>query len=320
MVNIKIFGKVENRKMIINSIKIQNQRHCSKNTNKTNNEVLRDKHSNNVSFQRKDHWLLLSLLPIITIGYLMLKKPIDEMLKGNEKQIAPSKWDKNTTVFASQGQNAIGVQPWVSTSYSQQLINKLNKDCHSLTGAEDLLEKSGYPALGITKYPLRTQNDINIFNKNEKNKNRFVLTIAQDTLDGGWSFKKNCKNFSENIRKIYKIPKNNIMNVIMKDGTNFERNLDSMITKINKIKNKANVELLILYSGHGKAGAGDSHSEGALEGVILHDLNETRIKKIFKKKLKDIKKIIVIEACNAGAFVAKNNMPKKTLNMMKYFA
>lgn len=300
--------------MIISSVIDNNQNYKLKANNRTGQK---EGVTPKISFQAHSLVRITRWIPAIFVTVNLILN----LTKNNEKQIAPSEWDKNTMVLASQGQNVKSASSW-NDPYSQQLINKLNNGCNSLIQAENSLEKSGYSVLGMTKYPLGTNNkDFDIFNKNEINKNRYVLTISQDSWRGGKTYKNEALNFATNIRKIYKIPQSNVMNVIMKDSTNFVKNISLMLKKINKLKNKDNVELLILYNGHGSSESikvGSKNIEGAMDGIILDNLKEKRVKEVFKK-LKNIKKIFIFDTCHAGSWIAQSDKKGKTLKLMNHF-
>lgn len=164
-------------------------------------------------------------------------------------------WTENVRVLASNSQNVAGsyISSTFDLSYLGKLINKLKKKgINTIEQANDSLSKDGY-FINEDKYiPLETPGKrLNIFNKKDSNKNRFILTITQDDVEDSSEFKFFLNNFSEKLQKIYNIPKNNIINESTVSKENLIRGIDLVLNKMNKIKDKSNVEFLIIYFGHG---------------------------------------------------------------------
>lgn len=232
----------------------------------------------------------------------------------NENQISTNVcWGKNTRVLASAGQNVKTMTSYYS--YSRYLIDKLKqKDVNTLEQANNILSKDGYIIHDSEKnvfyefWPLETFGpELNIFNKNDKGKERFVLIFSQDGDDKSPVFNNLKNDFNNNLKEIYDITDDNIVKISAKNKLDFKRGISAIKNKLNNIKNKADVELLIVYFGHGVAGAkflDTDKIEGAMEGFILKDLKEEEVKQIFKENFEDIKTLFMLQTCQSGAWIA----------------
>lgn len=246
----------------------------------------------------------------------------------NEKQISNNIcWEPNVRVISSTGQNSLGLSG-PGSSFSRHLTDLLEqKKLQTVEQANDSLSKSGYrikrppPSLldylnfnffidrtfsNNTFYPLETPGQkLNIFNKEEKNKNRFILILPQSGFE---RFEKESKDFSEKMKKIYDIPDANIVSAGIKTSDDLERGVDSITRQINALKDKSNTELLVIYDGHGSSISlrdGARKSEGAMQGIIVENIKEPFVKKLFKEQLAGVKTLFVLDTCNSGAWIAE---------------
>lgn len=257
-----------------------------------------------------------------------------DVFNSNENWIKrDSGWVPNVKVFACTGQNTLGIST-NKDSYTANLLDFVSKpEVKSLEQSNDSLIKKGYQlkklkynfswhdilffptnALGHlysknkTFFPLQTLGvKLNIFDKQEKNKQRFVLSL----YDGSEKrFKEETKDNLSTLKKIYNLSAKNIVKIQLDSLKNFEQGLDSVMGKINKLKNRKDVELLILYTGHGSAEEGIDEAkkvEGALNGIIVNEnIKENQVKELFSKKLKGVKTLFVLDTCHSGAWIAEN--------------
>ncbi len=268
---------------------------------------------------------------------LLLGYYVKNYLPQNEKQISTEiGWDKNTRILVSNGQNLAGMShSWGCNSYAKQLTSLLNKNnIQTIEEANDSLAKNGYSIDFREFHPLETPGEkLNIFNKKDQNKKRFVLLISDSENS---KFGAISNNFSEEIQKIYNIPKENIVRIITKNKQGFEKAVNKMQGKIDALKSKKNVELLVLYEGHGYAKAltkGAEKIEGAMEGSIFNEFDEaigevtesfteSEVKEMFHSKFGKIKTLFILDTCHAGAWIAENSQTngKKTLNLLSRLA
>lgn len=251
----------------------------------------------------------------------------------NEKEISKEVgWTPNIRVLASTGQNRPGAIT-NKDSYSTFLCNLLkNNKIETIEQANDSLAKNGYkinfctPAdtVNLPKviqkmaiccsdkllYPLETPGEkLKIFNKKDKEKNRFILCLTDTTKKAA---EKNNDDFIKNIKNIYDIDSSNIVKIKSfqdKTTANLEKGIDSIVNKIKKLKNIQNAEVLILYSGHGNTQGLFNWSltkfEGALNGRLSGEIKEQDVKKILNKNLKGIKTLLIMDTCKSGAWIAK---------------
>lgn len=171
-----------------------------------------------------------------------------------------SGWTKNIRVLASNSQNVMGsylssanLPPAFEDSYLGQLVDKLQKkNTDTIEQANEALSKEGC-YIDDNKYnSLETPGaKLNIFNKKDKNKNRFILALPQGDLEDSQNFHSFLESFSRELQEMYNIPQSNIINGYTASKEDLVKNLDKIVNKINKLKNKSNVELLIVYFGHG---------------------------------------------------------------------
>ena len=260
---------------------------------------------------------------LLTLGLVYQLSSLQ--LGKNEKQLSKDiGWKKNVRVLASNGQNLKGVSSAFllggNSSYSKELTDKLKgKDINTLEQANDSLAKNGYK-IGFNKFfPLETpRSELNIFNKNDKNKDRFVFVCAQyENIRHEFI----ADDFIEEIQKTYNVPKENIIKVVSNSKEDFLDGIDSISAKIDKLKNKKNAELLVYYTGHGEATAPNPKAkklEGAMEGSILvkanqetgeltNFLKESEVKNAFNNKIKKVKTLFILDTCHAGAWIAENS-------------
>ena len=256
----------------------------------------------------------------------------------NQNQVEKrSGWDSNIKVFAATGQNRPGFNTG-SASYSLKLCEELLKpDIKTLEEANHSLMKNGYklnhpfglqsllsPAIFIIESylnnkdltPLETYGvNLGIFNKEDKNKERFILNFYDKSEK---RFLSSTDKFSKKMKQIYGLPSENIIKIPVDSLKNIEQGLDSFLSKINKLKSKGNVELLIVYNAHGLAESlkkGAEKVEGGMEGIMgtTQKIEETQVKKLFHKKLQGIKTLFLLDTCHAGAWISEN--AKKSLKI-----
>lgn len=291
---------------------------------------------------------------IITSGKLVCASWIifNAVIIGNFKQpIEPEKknskineWGPNIRVMASVGQNSFAASNGY-TSYLKCLSESLESDkINTIEQAGDSLIKNGYrlntfnshnkvlenllrcaiPATFLQYYakfyPVTTPgNALGIFDKTDKDKDRFVLIFYDSTVN---CFVRQQDNFRKKIKDIYKLKDTNIVSIGLNPHSNlndFKNGIDSVSEKINRLANKKIAELLIVYEGHGNSKilkAGDEKFEGAKEGMILNsEVTESGLRKIFNEKLKDIKTLFINTGCNSGAWITQETKPLiKSLN------
>lgn len=237
----------------------------------------------------------------------------------NAPEIAQkSGWESNVRVLASNGQNVYGMTD-SKNSYINSLANKLEqKDIVSLEQANDKLAESGYRVLFKFYHPLETPGTkLNIFNKKEINKNRFVLAMSYQDEPASPPFTKVSRRFVERIKKIYNIPEMNIIQSVVNSEDDFRLNINEIADKINALKDKTNVELLVTYTGHGDANEskpGSKLLEGEMEGTLEFNpsklrpvIEEKDVKKLFREKFKGINTLFLGDFCKSGAFIADNS-------------
>jgi len=272
----------------------------------------------------------VNILALVHLSLLTFGNP-------NQNQVEKrSGWDSNIKVLAATGQNTLAVSTG-SDTYSLKLVEALLKpDTKTIEAANHSLIKSGYSVnqpFGwrtlltgpIDLYmnskvfnPLETYGvNLGIFNKQEKNKERFILTLYDKREE---RFLNSTDKFSTKMKKIYGLPSGNIINIPVDSLKNIEQGLDSFLSQINQLKNKGNVELLIIYKAHGAAESlnkGAEKVEGAMEGIMQtnQEIKETQVKELFHKKLQGIKTFFLLDTCHAGAWISEN--AKKSL---KYWA
>lgn len=269
------------------------------------------------------------------------------IFNSNQKEITKnSEWDNNLKVLASTGQRTIGISATGGTdSYLLALSNKIsNGEIKTLEQANDLLAKQGYkipipfefqwktiiPGFFIKQlylqnkqfFPLETYGkELGVFNRDDKNKNRFILSLYNSMEN---RFSKETNTFLEQMKDLYNIPKENIINLAVSSFDNFKDGVDSIVNKIEQLKNKNNVELLILYDGHGDAEAlkkGSENIEGSMEGILQteSEIKESQIKRLFHEKLHGIKTLFIIDSCHSGAWIASNTQ-KNIIKNIKLLA
>lgn len=294
----------------------------------------------------------LKLAPIVLVGCIGLfintmqkndsdrKRMINYIQGENTGVSAKSEWPTNIRVLASTGQNTLGASD-TSQSYTRFLFNLMKqKDITAIEQANDTLIKTGYKvnfdnvikknlsfwAKGLSeeasnkiKYPLATPTkELGSFNKNDTTKERFLLNLV-DTTENRFivESEKTVRTLkeiygktlkSENVFKFY----GNNNDSKYTNTFNLKLELNRILERMNKLKNKNNIEFMIIYNGHGisapfKKGAGKL--EGANEGWISN-FKETAIKELFKEKLEGIKTLFIVDSCYSGAWIAENNSSK----------
>lgn len=237
-------------------------------------------------------------------------------------------WEPNVRVLAATGQNNIGIGTKKS-DYSMLLMDLLDKKISTIEQANDSLIKSGYK-INVSSnllydilfpvavwelehknlYPLETPGThLGIFNKDEKNKDRFVIIFRDKRYS---TSKEATSNFSKKIKQKYDIPDRNIISIVADSLSDFQKGIDSVTKKIDKLKDKSNAELLVLYNGHGYLESlkdGDENFEGAMGGIFAtkKEIKEKDIKALFKKKLEGIKTLFILDTCHSGAWIAEGS-------------
>ena len=315
---------IEKRKMIIKNTPIYNNKYSSPQVAKNNckkGDITFN--GNNVKFYSK--FALAGVVLAVTIKAVTTEALLIPALRSGDNEKMISKhigWDKNIRVLASNGQNVRGIVG-EKDSYLTFLTDELKKqNINTVEQASGALSKNGYSILLKEYHPLETPDSkLNIFDKTRENKNRFILVFSQDNCEGGVHLTKNADKFSNEMQKIYNISQKNVIRISAKSEEDFKKGLDSVANVISKLKDKSKVELLISATGHGAATVprvGAEHSEGAMEGFLFNStLNETAVKQLFEKKLKNIKTLFLINACQSGAWIADNGKTtaKKTLQL-----
>lgn len=249
-----------------------------------------------------------------------------DLYKFNQPEVMKtSGWDANVRVLASTGQNLYGISSR-EDEYSSHLVKGLqNAGISTLEQVNDSLSQSGYRLnrefhpvsfkylpfelvlhnylTHKTLFPLETYgNKLNIFNKNDKTKERFVLTLS--SIENS-KFSNASLGFANKLKDEYKIPSGNIVNMNVSTFDDIQKGLDSIKSKIKDVNNS---ELVILC--HGDGGAYDTNSvaqkiEGAKEGFFMKDeISESRIKSLLHEKLGGTKTLFIMDACHSGAWIA----------------
>lgn len=339
-----------------------------------NNLPVKSKNTSNLSFNGSKLPLKMTTGFVGTIAVLWtlatgynLSNAYSYTKGKNKKEISKEiEWESNIRVLAGTGQNTLGATAEDKSSYTKYLSELLLKNgIKTPEQANDSLAKNGYkincydnapeycktifsPTYLANKlvsnkklYSLATPSKpLNIFNKDAKNKDRFILGINDPTEE---RFSKLNNKFITLIKTIDGVKNENIIQIASFENKeqnldsilttnqqnldsifnrlqkpqncleNIERGLDSIVNKINKLKNRNNVELLIIYNGHGEAQElknGSAKREGAMEGILNGGIEEKQVKELFKKKLKGIKTLFIINNCHAGAWIAENTATK----------
>lgn len=302
-----------------------------------NNRIVVKRASNNIGensneiafkgFKRKTLIGVAYSIAVIVVGIMMPSTTVLNMLPSkkivdniNEGQISKnSGWGENIRVLASNGQNHTsetgcnGITNKISSSYSTNLISTLKKKgINTIEEANEVLSK-GYTVINKTDniyYALETSgNKLNIFNKLNKNKERFVLVFSEAGDKDSPVFNNLKNDFKNDIKEIYNISDANIIKISVEEKSEFINGIKEIKNKIKNAKNKENVELLVAFFGHGAAVAkktGSGKVEGEMEGFILDDLNEQDAKQIFKESFENIKTLFVVQSCHSGALISKN--------------
>lgn len=265
------------------------------------------------------------------VNYLhQLEANYPDLFNTNESQLSEkSGWGSNVRVIASTGQNVYGFGS-ENDGYSVRLMDKLSDSSIStIEQANDSLKK-GYKI----KTPFSCQNPrylladfmayqylnnktlfsletpgakLNIFDKRDKSKNRYVLNFYDTSSE---KYKNHIDFVSSQMKKLYHLQNENIISLPVGSLADFEMGVDSIANKINCLKNKDNVELMVLLNGEAGAVAKDSVSkrkEGGMIGAFLFGDNlvtEHDLKTLFKQKLPQIPILIDIDACHSGAWIA----------------
>lgn len=295
---------------------------------------------NDVSFcGAKTKYGLLSIgalvLAYLGINAVHLKKCYDAAPRLFESEYPKTQikkesgWLPTTRVLASVGQNAMsaGVD---NDNYAIRLVEMLSRpDIKTIEQASDMLMKNGYkvkpspyilppsfylPAIFAGEFifahrayfPIETYgSQLGIFNKEEQNKERFVLNFYDGTEQ---RFSNAVDKFYEKMRGVYNLKPENVMKIPLEGYENIEQGVDSVLSQINRLKDRGTAELLIVYHGHGNAFPmikGAEETEGAMEGIIK-GISEWSIKDLFREKLKDTKTLLLLDTCYAGAWIADN--------------
>lgn len=246
-----------------------------------------------------------------------------------------SGWDSNVRVLASTGQNVYGIGS-EEDGYSSHLAKGLqNAGISTLEQVNDSLSKSGYrlnrevdlsnfeylPCELIinnylthkTLFPLETYGQkLNIFNKNDKTKERFVLTLSSSENP---KFASASVGFANKLKDTYKIPSENIVNMRVSTFEDFKKGIDSIKGKIRDVNNS---ELVILCRGDANTYDADSVAqkiEGAKEGFFINDkISESSVKSLLHEKLGGTKTLFIMDACHSGAWIA--DKAKHALNQL----
>lgn len=245
----------------------------------------------------------------------------------NEEKIAKSNWGENVKVLAAAGQNTRAITDDDAFSYTVNLNKKLNQNnINTIEEANKALAEEGYGNFYKKYYSLSSPNsDLNIFNKNDKGKNRFVLALSDGDMFADAKFRERSELSTDTYKKIFNIPDENVIQTSI-SGRYAKKDFEDLVDEIlNKIKNKTNVEILIQYNGRGYAENGLEHVEGAKEGFLLNnansafDLRESEIKRIIKEKFKNGEKVIIImdSTSGAGAWISK---AEKVFKKLSYIA
>lgn len=174
-----------------------------------------------------------------------------------------------------------------------------------------------------TYYPFKTKGEsLGIFNKKEHHKQRFVLALSceeEKDNSGSYLYKKISNSFVDTIKKLYKIPENNIIRVTTTTPEDFINSLDLIARKI-RIEKQNNAELVVLYTGDGLSVdpcllksycEWVKYKQGAMNGSISMNnitgasLSETEMKAAFNKTLRGIKTIFIVNACDSASLIAE---------------
>lgn len=242
-----------------------------------------------------------------------------------------SGWEPNTRVLASVGQDVVGVAT-ENDSYSLRLLQTLSQPgINTLEQANASLMKTGYrvvpklrilpealyfPAERVGKYlfddkryfPTETNTaPLGIFNKVEKDKERFVIALydGEDAL-----YPKLTDSFCDGLKSTYDLKSENIQKIKLRRSEDIEEALDSVLSKVAKLKDRGSAELLMLYSGHGDIpdmSKPKVEPEGAKEGIIRGVL-EYQVKEIFRQKLRGLqglRTLFINDSCHSGAWISQ---------------
>lgn len=174
-----------------------------------------------------------------------------------------------------------------------------------------------------TYYPFKTKGkSLGIFNKKEHHKQRFVLALSceeEKDNSGSYLYKKISNSFVDTIKKIYKIPENNIISVTITKPEDFINSLNLIARKI-RIGKLNNAELVVLYTGDGISvdpcllkGVCEwvKYMQGAMNGSINMSnitgasMSEAEVKAAANKSLRGIRTIFIVHACDSGSLISE---------------
>jgi len=220
-------------------------------------------------------------------------------------------WTKNIQVLASTSQKYYSSYfPNEGSVYTNALIASLkgNSTKSILEAHKSLETKSGIKRGLIRHFPMSTPNNTNSWNINDKTKNRILLAISGSEKE----FNLDVDNLTDEVSKMFSVPAENIIKVTNADEKSSKEGLNKLVEKLNK-SDKNNTEVLIYYNGHGQI-LNDSipyssyfKKEGAEIGTTEVGIDEVYLQKFTAEKLKKVKTLIIMDTCNAGAWIAKNN-------------
>ncbi len=290
----------------------------------------------NISFSGIKPNTIYKTIASIQLGLIFYAGGLCDILNfQTAKNTNKYQWDENVRILAASSQykpaftfyqvnNKTNKVDKIYSDYLKKMYNNISQDnFNSIEQVNDSLVNNGYD---VSKYRCKAQQTqspkLNIFNKNDKNKDRFIVVFSQNNPKDKELIALSSNDFLNSISKTYNIPQDNILNISAETGKDFKNGINLITSKIDKLKNKNNVELMIVYNGHGHSRFNINplfkEYQGSREGLILGKnytpafifgmLHENDVKQFFKKKLKGIKTLFILNSCFSGAWTAKNTL------------
>lgn len=245
-----------------------------------------------------------------------------------------NQWPDNVKVLASNSQRYMSrtfpdedlekMNNYSSAIYTYELLYENEKESvKGLIEAHNIIEKNGLNyqdtlsnghVIGnqtVNQFPMSTPNNLECWNKQDKSKNRFILTIS-----GSERYqKKNTNIFASRISEIYNVSDSNIIRIENEDfGTTYDKFLE--LYKKTKDLDKNNIEILIYYQGHGGVNNQKFNilnyfkKEGAAKGRLENNIYEDDFKKVISQCCEGIKTLIIMDTCFSGAWICESEKEK----------
>jgi hypothetical protein len=251
----------------------------------------------------------LPALPLPALGPVPVSHPF--VLPYPEPALA-SGWPDQVELMASSSQNHYSYFSQNGSDYTNGLMDLVRRhETHSLGQGQAILWEQGYPISGGWQRPVSSANVAGsqclvAWDKRDMEKQRFALL-----LDGGKEFQQDCHRWRDMLKEEFQVPSHHMIYYPRANTTDVAQGLRTIARTIRENRlNPNDVEVMIYYSGHGKAFQdGDTMPQrdgDALGTIALMDgrYGEQALRQALDTHLPDIPTTVILDACQSGAWIA----------------